>query len=751
MSILIHRHTLKYSQRMYRTCAIALMLIVMSACAEPGIERAEILMPTPIATGLPPTSTPTQIPGTPTITPVASPIRFTADETTRSTQPAMENVRLALRSALLSDDGLDLTVAFENRGDTSFSVTGFVPAQDARLVDAWGQHYAPRNTTTDLQTISPGDGFAPGGAHVGVLRFPRPDGPPPYELLMPTYEPLRFELDQPEALAIAPGVPMGEYSLSTAVRSTEKALAPVSLEVRSVTVTTTTLAFDLSFVNLQRQSYRVRGIDGTDAWLLGGDGTQYRPITVTDSLQQSITPGDAWRPGGENRGKLIFPRPTMMEGVRFIFASYETLVVSFAPDGAVAAHVASSPSTARTPVPTAASTETTFVDLTRLLDEEARALLVSDVDAYLSTLVPSAHAEGRALLERRQPVPLASYELQIAPDATLDTAGTGVLRDVEVDVHYSLRDVPGDSRFIGSLRYDFQRDGTRWKIRAVAPGQTPPFWQTGDVLLHTTEHFLIFARPTLVQELTVLEQEAEAAYEALRDRGLALEPRYVAYFAATTEDFRTLTGRSTGVVGVAFWQYEVNGDAFAVLSRAFYLNAAAFADRTADARRATITHELVHLTLADQTRPFTPAWLKEGIAVYFEDQDVVAARRQLINSGMLEQFSLATLTPNGSLLDHAEQPDRIGYAYVYGGAAIEYLVQRFGEAAVLALYRSYTEIPADEVRTMMPAAIAEDGTDGSAIVVERSAARTDEVLVRFFGMNTVQLDAAVKEWLRTQS
>ncbi len=730
------------------TCAY-LVLVALVACAPLDDAPVEVRVPGP--TALVPTLAPTSVPLTPTITPVPHPIRYTVGRAIASQQSALENVRLTLRDALLTNEGLDLTVAFENTSDTTYTVSGFVPAHDARLVDAWGQHYAPRNNTTDLQTVSPADGFAPGGANAGVLRFPRPDGPPPYQLLMPAYEPLSFVLDQPATEATAvPEIAAGEYSLGTTLHSAEQALAPISLEVRSVTVATTTLTFDVAFVNRQRQSYRVRGINGTNAWLLADDGTQYRPITVSDTLAQSITPGDAWRPGGENTGTLTFPRPADLRGARLVFASYETLVVSFASDGAVAAHVASSPITARTPAPTAANTDAAFVDLTRLLARQAQALLANDTQAYLAAFAPAAQPDQQTLMERREAVPLASYELAIASEATLDGAEEGTLQGIEVDVRYTLHDVPGDSRFFGSLRYDFTNDGTGWKIAAIQPGQTPPFWQTGDVALTTTEHFLIFTRPTIAQDIAALQEEAEGAYQSLRERGLPLESRYVAYVADTTEDFTTLTGRSTGVLGVAFWQYEINGDAFAVLSRAFYINAAAFAEREGQARRATIAHELAHLALADQTRPFTPAWLKEGIAVYFEDEDVSAVRRQLVTSGMIDQFSLSSLTQNGSLLEHAEQAERISYAYIYSGATIEYLVQRFGEAAVLDLYRSYTEIPVDQVRTLMPRS-TESGTEVNATVLDLAATRTDETLVRLFGLTTAQLDAAVKEWLRTQA
>ena len=61
-------------------------------------------------------------------------------------------------------------------------------------------------------------------------------------------------------------------------------------------------------------------------------------------------------------------------------------------------------------------------------------------------------------------------------------------------------------------------------------------------------------------------------------------------------------------------------------------------------RQATIVHELVHLSLSKNTRPFTPGWVVEGIALHFAKQHNSWSRLDLRKSRQLDKLHLRNLS-----------------------------------------------------------------------------------------------------------
>jgi hypothetical protein len=85
------------------------------------------------------------------------------------------------------------------------------------------------------------------------------------------------------------------------------------------------------------------------------------------------------------------------------------------------------------------------------------------------------------------------------------------------------------------------------------------------------------------------------------------------------------------------------------------------------------------------------------------------------------------------------------YRYLYSGAVIEYLIERYGEAQVLAFYRSYTGVPVADVQDRLPLYFNPEEQD--RVFQELSVDVTTRMVTAHFDLTLAQLDAAVKEWL----
>ena len=718
--------------------AVVALMVLLAACTniparvQPTHQAAIAITPQPTAA--------------PTAPLVAGQL-FRVGQRALSDDDVLAKVALELRTAQVAANSLQLRVAFVNTSDESFRLVGAISGRDARLADASGKEYAPLTVDPSLGTLDPKAGFAPGTANVGTLSFPLPSGNSPFQLRFPRYAPITFALDMPQPVATAAAA-NGQYPLEAIVRSQSDALRMIALRFRSIAITDEAITFDLGFANVGRQGYNlVVGPSGGDARLIDGEGQELTPNAVGDSLASSIAPKDGWQPQQEQRGTISFPRPANLSPLRFVFPEYDALTIVLNAQGVGATSVtsASGGAPAPTAVPSAAELATSAIDA--LLAKQAAAALSGDGAAFAQTLAPAIQAEQATIIQRLAAMPLRSYSLQLAPAANL---GAGdALSGVPVELIYTLRGLSDDNPFHYSLRYDFARAGEGWQVTKIAPADNPPFWWTGEVVPREASHFLLFARPESQADFAALEQEAEAAYAALQAKGLPLEPRYVAYFTATQQDFTTLTGRTSRYLGMALSRYEFLGNAITTTNRAFFINGASFRENAGAVRpgerQTTITHELVHLALAAQTRPFTPPWLVEGLAVYLSEDTGGAMRQRLATSGRLNTLSLAELTRAGALGEHDLTGERASDEYTFAGETIAYLVERFGKAKVLAFYRSYAAVPASSVTASLPqsggSTTANDGFAGL------SASLTESAVPQFFGVSLAQLDSDVKAWL----
>ncbi|MGE5140007.1 MAG: hypothetical protein ACM3JD_11135, partial [Rudaea sp.] len=621
---------------------------------------------------------------------VDSPQLFRIGARGHGTVNALKDVELVVHNAVVSPRNLTLHIGFQNATNRSFFITGNILQNDISLYGG-GRTYKASYVEQNLTDIEPEGGFAPGGANVGDVQIPRPPGNGPFDLRIPNFEPVRFWLDDPAPEESPVVVPAGSYQVGITLTSSEQALVPIAFRVLGVAVENDGLTFQVSFVNNQRTGYRLlRGPKGGDVRLLDAEGRQFKPSSVSNSLIESIAPGQGWEPGGENQGTLSFPIPAKAAQVRLVLANYSAALLSFDSHGLARARVAAANGATAPPTPTARASEAAFAQLSALLDRQAEALLAGNTRDYLSTFAPALQAGQLQIIQRSARVPFASYSLELDPVVQLSGFASGRLERIKVRLRYTLRDIDPQNSFLHLLRLTFIKQNGDWLVSDVETEEGPPFWFVGDVVQQRSDHFLIFTRPDMASQLPGLINKTESAYRSLAAQGLTLEPRYVAFFTADEKDFAQFTSRASLLAGIALWRFEWADSHLTVNSRAFYVNGDIFArdQQRGDELQLTITHELMHLVLSPSTRPFTPPWLAEGAAVYYSGQNTPGDTGQLLQRGRLERLHLDAMTRASDLGEEGGSSELLSDEYAFSGIVYAYLVAKFGKDAVLAFYRS---------------------------------------------------------------
>ncbi len=677
---------------------------------------------------------------------------YAIDAVSHSDNDVLDVLTLHLLRAQRTDQGLLLRIAFEYEGDSEVSITGGIPRRDIRLTDASGNGYELLNSDQAVISLNPnGHRFRPGGGVAGNLLFPLPEGKEPYTFYFPTYKPIEFRLEKkmkPPLAALKPG----RYAVDQTLHSNDDDLAPIALRVDSVEVGEEDITFHVAFVNTGRRGYEVWGPDGmNDAWLIDAERNQYVPIATSDNLASSITPEGGWQPGQAHEGTITFPLPTAPGVLRFTFRTYPAVTLTFDERGLQTAAITSRTGGPPPATPTPKPSQVAYQRITQLLAQQVQAILDGDEEAYLAPFAPDLREEQRAIFRRMQQVPLSGYALELSPNEDLRGADQGEMHRVSVWGRYTLEGIPPDNDFRYTADYDFVQQGDSWQITAIDNDDFTPFWFLGDVVVDHSPHFRIFTRPDTEARTATLARELEAAYDDLKGKGLPVEPMNVAFFTGPEEDLYELTGHGgTRLLGLAVAQYSFENNQVHVNSRAFFINGKAFAehadDLAAGERASTITHEMVHLALSKESRPFIPPWLNEGLAVYYAEQAPPERLRTLVTEGRLNELSLVELTGAESLGEHDVLGETVGYEYLYSGAAITYLVQTYGEDKVMAFYRAYSQVPDAELAEKFSGMFA--SLLASTHMTQMAQEKTPVFVQQYFGISLEELDAAVKAWLQ---
>ncbi len=138
-----------------------------------------------------------------------------------------------------------------------------------------------------------------------------------------------------------------------------------------------------------------------------------------------------------------------------------------------------------------------------------------------------------------------------------------------------------------------------------------------------------------------------------------------------------------------------------------------------------VPHELVHLvfdTAVDNAYHFPPRWLNEGLATYLSEGYGAEYRRDVERAGRDRQL----IPLDGLAGQFPTTADRFFLAYAESVSAVDYLIRTHGEAAMVALIRSYADGRTDD--EAFAAAIDQDVATFAAAWLADLGAATPERL-----------------------
>lgn len=535
-------------------------------------------------------------------------------------------------------------------------------------------------------------------------------------------------------------------------QNTQPAFETVELVLRAGHLDASGLELEVAFENTSQSAYGLAGtLQGEDFRLVAA-GTRLPPTALSPELEP-LEPPAGFAPGSRKVGRLRFDAPPGPPPYSLELPSFTPLTFDPAALPPLTPQLQSL--SADSPTVSAASVP---AEVETLLDQQAQALVRYDARTYLAAFTAAAQPAERQIFQQLRSVPLAEVTLVPQPGATPRRSADGRRLGLDVGLRYKLAGIPADNPFLHTLRYGLEEGKDGWRIAGIEDDPARPvFFRQPDLEIGRTHHFLIASHTSLAADLGEVEQDAEAAYAILAGRGLALAEGYLVQVVPDERAFRRLVGRG-GVLGAAIATYAIlPSGVVEVHSQAFYLNGAVFSprDRTwyysPEARRLTVTHEMVHLALAATSRPFTPPWLKEGAAVYFSDGLTFDDGQELARSPDLGRLSVERLTRAGVLGAHEifGGEGETAREYIFSAAVVAYLVETYGQERFFAFYRSFCDAPpaaslTTPLRKRSLHTIFRSVT--SPLAVELTARGLD----RYYELTTSTLDAAAKKWLVTR-
>ena len=383
----------------------------------------------------------------------------------------------------------------------------------------------------------------------------------------------------------------------------------------------------------------------------------------------------------------------------------------------------------------------------QFLAGRAKRLTLKDAEGYLKGLSAEARAFEQPLALGALGVPIEHIELKLANASSFEAANT---KSVRVSFLYRYQGLPDDNVFRYPLIYDLVSDGKGWLVtasKAEDDALTPP-WMKAPVQTQRSEHFLAMFRPGSVDASKALALAEQARAQLAPKLTFPLEASYLILLAKDRAEYEALAARASPVsaIGQAETSYEVTPEAIKVQSRQMVVNMQKLLEDRTEVE--TFQHELGHLALAKDTRPFTPAWVSESAAMYLADTKPVSLWRLGTRQGRFKKITFAELSSSTTLGEHDPTGEAASYEYAYSAAAAYSLVQEYGAEKYWSFYRSFAEVPATRFYEGLPSDRIANEREESVRAL--AIATTSEGLKATFGIDEKTLDEKVRAWIRLQ-
>jgi hypothetical protein len=336
--------------------------------------------------------------------------------------------------------------------------------------------------------------------------------------------------------------------------------------------------------------------------------------------------------------------------------------------------------------------------LAQLLSARAKALELGHPEDFVETATGGQVAKDKRAAASAKALPLGSVKLE--------AKGTEVQGDratMRVQMSYTFDDI--DTWYFKTSRMTAQKTPDGWRVSRDRPaaGTLAP-WEYKTYRARTTSHFLALAPKSL--KVGSLMTDLEKGYARMKrglpgvkppDRMLVIVARNSTEIRALTKDLKTLSA----LTAVAENQFSVTGSARRIdeiWGQRVFVMWNSYGNRSTEARRTVIAHELVHAALANRTSARTPPWLYEGIAMYVSGDDRSGDAGAIISGrGVLNDASKTRAVKRAMSLTRLSNPRALdsmsavplSFAYSYSSAAAFTIAQKHGRKALLKLLSAF--------------------------------------------------------------
>lgn len=353
------------------------------------------------------------------------------------------------------------------------------------------------------------------------------------------------------------------------------------------------------------------------------------------------------------------------------------------------------------------SREARLAAVEQLLADRAGALLRRDQAAFLAVLDPAATAlrdRQSKLFEALEQVPLSVWRYRVdaatqrPSDREMDRRyGRDRWWAPDVTLEYSLAGF--DDRPTASIHYltFVQRDG-RWLIgadddfAAVGLETTRALWDRGPVVAERVDDVLVLGRPAARRLLRNVAALGAAAVPRVSDVwGSSWRQGVVVLVPSSAKEMQELLGSTddlSQIAAVATAELAGGSGGFDPSSDRVLVNPDTFGRLGQLGRQVVLTHEVTHVATRRATGPAMPVWLAEGLADYIGYQAVdlplaLSARelRKDVRAG-----TVPTTLPADE--DFSGANAKLAQAYEQSWLAVRLLADRYGEDAMLRVYRA---------------------------------------------------------------
>ncbi len=371
-----------------------------------------------------------------------------------------------------------------------------------------------------------------------------------------------------------------------------------------------------------------------------------------------------------------------------------------------------------------------------LLDERASALLARDRTGWMAavggdggvadgarTALDAYRQRSAEVYERLAPVPLGSWSWEVTgsgpalADARAEQLpqGSWVARTTLV---WAVAGA-GDDPVRRQQDLTVVPAGAGWAVVDDRDGETvPDLWDLGDVDVVTTERAVVLG----TADREALERTAEVTTPAAEGVdavwGTSWPRRTVVEVPADQAQMAALLGRDddAGLGQIAaVTTGELVGGQGATRGDHVVVNPRGFGQLAPVGQRVVLTHELTHVATRSGAVRAVPLWFSEGFADWVGYQGT-GLSRQVVATDLLRQVRADG--PPADLPTTADfDPERsrdIGPAYSGAWLAVDSLARRYGDDAVVELYRSASRdaLPGAPAPATSATSAGQDGRDG---------------------------------------